>query len=227
MKNLLYKELKLSMHPLCCIFALSFGTLALIPNYPLFVSTIYVITSYTILFLGANKGQTTNDLFYTLNLPIKRNDVVKARLLSLSFLQFLTICSSTLFAVISIFIYKNSPIVQEFVGLNIEHIIVFIGLVLIGYSITDLIYCSIFYNTGKSLIASSLISIIFYVTFGFVFMIFLPIQIEPLRALCSVKSGIMYILYQLLFLLFSILVYVILRIITNKICTKKLLKLDF
>ena len=62
MKALIYKEFKLSMHPICYLFVAAFPLMILIPSYPIGIGFIYVLTCYPILFLGANKGQQSNDL---------------------------------------------------------------------------------------------------------------------------------------------------------------------
>ena len=79
MKNLLYKEFKLSIHPLTYFFVGLMAMAALAPSFPSFVPLLYFGASYTFLFIGMNKTTTTNDLLYTCMLPIKREDVVKAR----------------------------------------------------------------------------------------------------------------------------------------------------
>ena len=81
------------MHVVCYILPLVFGIMVAIPNYPAFVAPLYAVVCYPILFLGANKGQTTNDLFYTCNLPIRKRDVVKARLMTVSVPPLTECCS--------------------------------------------------------------------------------------------------------------------------------------
>ena len=65
MKALLFKELRLAMHPICYVFIVLFPFMILIPSYPLGIGFIYVLTCYPILFLGANKGQQSNDLLFS------------------------------------------------------------------------------------------------------------------------------------------------------------------
>ena len=91
MKSLLYKEFKLAMHPLIYVFIFLFPLMALIPTYPIVISFIYVCTCYPILFLGANKGQQSNDIYFSCLLPIRRKDIVKARLILLSIIQLVSI----------------------------------------------------------------------------------------------------------------------------------------
>lgn len=54
MKNLIYKELKLDMHPTVYIYPL-FATMLLIPNYPLHTAFIYTCMSAFFIFLSAAK----------------------------------------------------------------------------------------------------------------------------------------------------------------------------
>ena len=107
MKNLIYKELKLSMHITCYLFPLLFGIFMAIPHYPAFVAPLYSIVCYPILFLGANKGQSTNDLFYTCNLPIRKRDVVKARIMTVTLLHIFSIVSTAAFMPIGIAVTKS------------------------------------------------------------------------------------------------------------------------
>ena len=88
MKALLYKEFKLAMHPICYVFIALFPFMILIPSYPLAIGFIYVLTCYPILFLGVNKGQQSNDLLYSTLLPIRKKDIVKARIMTVALMQF-------------------------------------------------------------------------------------------------------------------------------------------
>ena len=96
MKNLLYKEFKLVMHPVIFVFILAFPILAIFPNYPKFIAFIYIFTCYPIVFIGANKGVSSNDVFYSLTLPVRRKDIVLARL------SFLTILGKARYSYISL-----------------------------------------------------------------------------------------------------------------------------
>ena len=87
MKALLYKEFKLAMHPICYIFICLFPFMLLIPSYPIGVGFIYLMSCYPILFLGANKGQQSNDLLYSTLLPIRKKDIVKARIFTVIIMQ--------------------------------------------------------------------------------------------------------------------------------------------
>ena len=88
MKALLYKEFKLAMHPICYVFVFAFPLMILIPSYPIAIGFIYVLSCYPILFLGANKGQQSNDLLYSTLLPVRKKDIVLARILTIAIIQF-------------------------------------------------------------------------------------------------------------------------------------------
>ena len=87
MKALLYKELRLAMHPICYVFIALFPLMILIPSYPLGIGFIYILACYPILFLGANKGQQSNDLLYSVLLPVRKKDIVKARIATVILMQ--------------------------------------------------------------------------------------------------------------------------------------------
>ena len=91
MKALLYKEFKLAMHPICYLFVLLFPLMILIPSYPVAIGFLYVLTCYPILFLGANKGQQSNDLLYSTLLPVRKKDIVMARMITVMVMQFVFI----------------------------------------------------------------------------------------------------------------------------------------
>lgn len=76
MKNLLRKEIRLAMHPTNVIF-LSLSAMLLIPNYPYLVTFFY--TTLGIFFLCLN-GRENHDIEFTLALPVRKREIVKARI---------------------------------------------------------------------------------------------------------------------------------------------------
>jgi hypothetical protein len=75
MKELLIKEMKLALHPTAIIF-LSFVAMVMIPNYPYEVNYFY--TTLGIFFICLN-GRENKDIYYSMLLPIRKKDIVKAR----------------------------------------------------------------------------------------------------------------------------------------------------
>lgn len=76
LKQLLYKEWRLVLHPTNLIF-LSFSAMLLIPNYPYYI--IFFYTGLSIFFLSLN-ARENHDLAYTLMLPVTKRSMVYARM---------------------------------------------------------------------------------------------------------------------------------------------------
>jgi len=76
MKTLLKKEFTLALHPVNVIF-LAMSAFLLIPNYPYYVTFFY--TSLGIFFVCLT-GRENHDVDYTMLLPVRRCDLVRARI---------------------------------------------------------------------------------------------------------------------------------------------------
>lgn len=228
MKALIYKEFKLSMHPICYIFIALFPFMILIPSYPLAIGFIYVLTCYPILFLGANKGQQSNDLLYSTLLPVRKKDVVLARIITILFMQlaFILITSALYPAAFAI----NQAIAKSggegtkgtgVLGLGLNSYVLILAIVIIGYAIADLIFFPIYYKKGKSIVASTLCTILGFVLYIGVFTIGLP-YIPGLEFLNALHLGI-----QFGILGGALLVSFALHFVVYKVSSKRLEKVDF
>lgn len=232
MKNLFYKEIKLSLHPLCYLLIAVFSLEALSPGIPGGITFLYTVVIYTFLFIGVNKAASTNDLFYTLNLPIRKKDVIKARLISVGFLQIIMFIFTFALLLINELIFMPDIMATDPSQLNgtIESIgatqgIAFLGLGLITYAFADTVFFSIFYRTGKSIVAATLISPFVALGCALVFGI-LPAKLIGLDVLTVGSPNANYLI-QIAFLLVGAALYIGSRfLITNK-CAKYLERLDF
>lgn len=83
MKNLLYKEFRLAIHPSVYIF-FALAALLLVPSYPYYVSFFYLTLG---IFLTFKTNRAENDIFYSALLPVRKGDVVRARVLTLSLIH--------------------------------------------------------------------------------------------------------------------------------------------
>lgn len=227
MKALIYKELKLAMHPICYVFIVLFPFMILIPSYPLGIGFIYVLTCYPILFLGANKGQQSNDLLYSTLLPVRKKDIVMARILTVIFMQIAFILVMTALYPVAIII--NNAVAQsakepsEYMipGLGLDSYVLLLAIALIGYAIADIIFFPIYYKHGKSIVMSTLFTILGFVVYIGVFTIGLPF-IPGLDILNNLHLGI-----QFAILAAAILISFALHIIVYKVSAKRLEKVDF
>lgn len=224
MKALLYKELKLAMHPICYIFIFLFPFMILIPSYPLAVGFIYVLSAYPILFLGANKGQQSNDLLYSVLLPIRKKDIVLARMMTVTLMQLVYIAVMTALYPLALWINQSGEKISN-PGLGLEGFVSVLGIAIIGFAIADLIYFSIYYKHGKSIVMSTLLTLLGFIVYLSIFTILIP-YIPGCEGyvyfFCNAGLG-----YQFIVLGFGVALYVGLRVVIYHVASKELEKVDF
>ena len=75
MKNLMRKEIKLAASPISFIFIL-FSVMAMIPGYPILVGAFFICFG---VFQSFQNACANNDILYTVLLPIKKTDAVRAK----------------------------------------------------------------------------------------------------------------------------------------------------
>lgn len=229
MKALLFKEFKLAMHPICYVFVFVFPLLILIPSYPIGVGFIYILTTYPILFLGANKGQQSNDLLYSTLLPVRKKDIVLARIITVFIIQFTYI--AILSALYPLAVYINSilaslPGTLVIPGIGLDGFISLLGIALIGYSIADMIFFPIYYKKGRSIVMSTLLTILGFVLYICIFTIALPyIPIVGEAFLSFVSSPLIW--PQLIIFGGSLIIYFFAHLFVYKVSAKRLEKVDF
>ena len=227
MKALIYKEMRLSMHPICYIFIALFPLMILIPSYPLGIGFIYVLTCYPILFLGANKGQQSNDLLYSTLLPVRKKDIVLARIFTVIFMQvaFILIMSALypVARMINDAIIANSenPEKNTIPGLGLNSYVLVLAFAVVGYAIADIIFFPIYYKHGKSIVMSTLFTILGFVIYIGVVTIGLPF-VPGLGILNNLHIGI-----QFAILAGAIMLSFVLHIFVYRISSKRLEMVDF
>ena len=226
MKALLYKELRLAMHPICYVFILLFPLLILIPAYPLGVGFIYILACYPILFLGANKGRQSNDLLYSVLLPVRKKDIVLARILTVVMMQVaymvLIVALYPLARVINdAMIQHSEPGKYAIPGLGLNSYVLLLAIGIVGYAVADLIFFPIYYKKGRSIAMSTLLTILGFVLYIGVFTILLP-YIPGLEIMNNMHLGI-----QFAILGGAILLSILLHFVVYKVSSKRLEKVDF
>lgn len=227
MKALLYKELRLAMHPICYVFIALFPLMILIPSYPLGIGFIYILACYPILFLGANKGQQSNDLLYSVLLPVRKKDIVKARIATVIIMQVAFIVLMTalypLARLVNAAIAQSASNPEEYKipGLGLNSFVLLLAIGIIGYAVADLIFFPIYYKKGKSIVMSTLFTIIGFVIYIGIFTIGLP-YVPGLENMNNMHIGIQFAILGgaiLISFLFHLLVY--------RISSKRLERVDF
>ena len=233
MKNLLYKEFRLSVHPLTYLFLGLMALICLSPGIPVFICLIYFGSSYVFLFIGMNKTTTTNDLFYTCTLPINRKDVVTARICSTSVLQLVELVYTfVLFAFTKFVIIRGMSmedqvkIAQQMVTIDIGQGIYLVGAFLICFGVYDLIYLPWFYRNGKSIILNMFAAIIGIAVTGALLTI-VPHYIKGAQEALTVGGSNANYFIQFGFLILGIGLWIGSKFLVRHLSVKRLVKLDF
>ena len=212
MKSLLYKEFKLAINPLFFLMAL-FAALIMIPGWLYFIAMMYTLfIAVPNIFITA-RGQ--NDLSFSVMLPVKKRDVVKARVLAIMVLQVLPVLTGAVFAVINIIVYKGSTF---FMNPNVA----FFGLVFVMYTLFNLVFFPGFYKTaykvGGPTIWATAIAVVFMALVEFV-----NIAIPSIHAYIG---GINNMAAQLPVLFGGILIYLLGTWLAYSISAKRFEKVD-
>lgn len=124
MKELLKKEVLLSMHPTAPLF-LALSAMLLIPNYPYYF--IFFYTALAVFFICLN-GRENNDVFYTMTLPVAKKDVVGARMTFVILLEIAQCLLAVPFAVVR----QMMPIPGNQVGMDANIALFGVALILLG-----------------------------------------------------------------------------------------------
>lgn len=140
MKNMLYKEFKLALHPTSIIF-LSLSAMMLIPNYPYYMTFFYTTLA---IFFTCLSGRENHDIFYSMTLPIRKRDIVKSRFTLVILLQLAQILTAIPFAMIR----RTFNLPGNLVGMDAN--IAFFGLSFLMLGLFNLaFFTNYFKNTDK------------------------------------------------------------------------------
>lgn len=136
MKQLIYKEFRLAVHPTNYLFLL-FGAMLLIPNYPYQVGFFYVTLALFFYFLS---GRESNDAVFTALLPVRKSDAVRARCIVCTVFEVLSMIVAVPFAVLNHVL--NIP--STLLDCNVA----FFGLSFVLFAIFNAMFIPSFYKTG-------------------------------------------------------------------------------
>ena len=160
--NLLKKEIKLgnSTQSICWIVC-CFG-MYLIPSYPYYVGPYYIMLAIMMTFA---LNQSSHDIMYTVLLPVRKIDTVKARFLYSGMLELLAL----LLALIGALLHYLLPYPDNNAGINIT--VAYFGLQLILFSTFNLIFLGNAYKKplkpGACFIAASIVYLVLFFAFEF------------------------------------------------------------
>ena len=140
MKNLLYKELKLVLHPINIMF-LAFSSMLMIPSYPYFIIAFYACLG---IFMMSITARENKDDYYSMMLPIKKSETVKARFLMATFLESLQVVIAIPFALMNLALYPAGN------QAGMDPTPAFFGFLLVLFGVFNLIFFTRYYkDTSK------------------------------------------------------------------------------
>lgn len=141
MKNLLYKELRLSLHPTNVLFFF-FAALIFIPGYPYQMAAFFTCLGLNSLCVS---GRENSDIFYTALLPARKGDIVRARFALTSLLQLGQMALMLpLIALRDAFIPLDNP-----AGLEASPAL--IGLCLITFGAFNFVFFTLYYKDPRKI----------------------------------------------------------------------------
>lgn len=139
MKALLYKQLRLTCHPMTLVFLLA-GIFLLIPNYPYTVSFFYVTLGIFFMFMNAREQR---DADYCVVLPVRKRDAVRAACLFLVLVQLGSLVLAVPFALLSA---RINPKGTNLAGLDANVALFAMGLLL--FAVFNAVFLPSFYRSG-------------------------------------------------------------------------------
>ncbi len=214
MKNLFYKEFKLSVHPTCYLFLL-LATMLLIPNYPYYVVFFYQTLGIFFIFLN---GNTTNDITFTTLLPIRKRDAVKARFYTVIIFELLQIIVTIPFAIL-----RNVLNPAENLA-GMEANIALFGLVFMMFGIFNIVFLPMFYKTAYKTGIPYLISCAAMILF--VIIAEVAINLLPTLKVTLDTTNTVYFPQQMIVFLIGIILSVLLTAFAYAMSVRQFEKLD-
>lgn len=136
LSNLLYKEWKLVALPVVYVF-FSFCLMLFIPGYPYTVCFFYTCLA---IFMSVQTARENRDVLYTIALPVRKRDIVRARYLLVISIELLQILLCVPMAILrgTVFPYEN-PV-------GIEPDVAFFGLAFFIFAAFNAVFLSAYFS---------------------------------------------------------------------------------
>lgn len=212
--KLLKKELTLTMHPTVPVMLL-LGTMVLIPNYPYLVAFFYVTLS---LFFTCLNARENNDAVFSLSLPVKKTDIVKARILFACMIELLSILIAFPFTVLS------AKIAPQGNAAGMDANLVLLGQGLLMFGLFNLVFFTSYYKdiskVGVPFVKACVVSFALVAAD-----ICLCYAVPYVRNVLD-TPGFTYIVPKTVCLIAGALSFAVLTLLSYKISVKRFLKLD-
>jgi ABC-2 type transport system permease protein len=158
MRSLLYKEFRLAINPLFYLVLL-FGVLLLIPEWVFLLAPMYFL--FTALPNIFTMARAQNDIGFSVMLPVRRRDIVKARIASMVIFEVAQIVVTAIFAVIHLMIFQKRNFLMDPNA-------AYIGCVFLMFGIFNIIFFPMFYKTAYKIGLPVMIGVAAALVFSFI-----------------------------------------------------------
>ncbi len=215
MKNLLYKELKLSIHQGFWFAPIIFGALLLIPQWVYLLALMYLFWVSVPNIYSTYNSQ--NDRIFCMLMPIKKEDYVKTKIISLIMLELAHLLFAGMFAIIHNILFSKTNFLLD---LNFA----FFGVGFVMYGIFNLIFYPIYFKTayyfGKATIMGNIGAVLFALGIELA-VLFVPSFRNVMEGISTTES-----VWQLVIFLGSILVFAGLNYLAYSISKTQFERID-
>ncbi len=206
MKNMLFKEFRLTIHPLFYLFFL-FGALLLIPQWPYLIALMYFFFMAVPNIFSTAKAQ--GDIDFSASLPVRRGDIVRARILSIAIMEVVQVAVAAVFAFINLSIYPQGNFL-------IDANVAFLGIAFMMYGVHNVVLFPMFYKTAYKVGIPTMAAIAVSVLFAGA--VETAVQIVPVL---RVLDGTLNAWVHYATLLIGFIVFVLLNLLAAKISVKR------
>ena len=213
MRSLLYKEFKLAVNPFSYLVPL-LGLLLLIPDYPYFIALMYVffITIPTTFSVGKDQ----RDIQFSVLLPVRKRDIVKARYISIIVIEMIHIVLAVIFGIINTKLYPQGN--SWLMDINTA----FFGIAFMMFGVFNTIFLAMFYRTAYKVAMPVFVAM----TVTVIFIVCIEFLIQSIPVLKMYLDGIGNMVGQLPVLAAGILMFAVSNVISYKQSAKSFEKLD-
>ena len=142
MKDLLIKELKLATQPITYCF-LAFSLMTLLPGYPILLGAFFVCLG---IFQSFQSGRENNDILYTVLLPVRKSDAVKAKFLSVCFIELAAFLLMTALTFLRMTLLSGAAPYVKNALMNANPL--FLGFALVVFAVFNIIFVGGFFKTA-------------------------------------------------------------------------------
>ena len=142
MKNLLMKEFKLATPVITYLF-IGFSLMTFIPGYPILCGAFFVCLG---IFQSYQINRDSNDILYSVLLPVSKSDVVKSKYLAAVALQMVAFILCTTFTFVRMIVFPHA-IVYENNVLMVANFI-YLSFVLLIFACFNAIFIGGFFKTA-------------------------------------------------------------------------------